>query len=33
LDQEIGALKKRISGLEQEVALMDRQINASPVAG
>jgi uncharacterized membrane protein len=33
LDREIGALKKRISGLEQEVALMDRQINASPVAG
>ena len=33
LDQEIGVLKKRISGLEQEVALMDRQINASPVAG
>lgn len=33
LDQEIGSLKKRISGLEQEVALMDRQINASPVAG
>ncbi|SDX20289.1 YMGG-like glycine zipper-containing protein [Thiocapsa roseopersicina] len=33
LDQEIGSLKKRISGLEQEVALMDKQINASPVAG
>ncbi|CRI67502.1 conserved exported hypothetical protein [Thiocapsa sp. KS1] len=33
LDQEIGVLKKRISGLEQEVALMDKQINASPVAG
>ncbi len=33
LDQEIGALKKQISGLEQEVALMDKQINASPAAG
>lgn len=33
LDREIGSLKKRISGLEQEVALMDQQINASPVAG
>jgi hypothetical protein len=33
LDREIRALEQRISGLEQEVALMDRQINASPVAG
>jgi cell division protein FtsB len=33
LDKAIGSLKKRISGLEQEVALMDKQINASPVAG
>jgi hypothetical protein len=33
LDREIGDLRKRISSLEKELALMDRQINASPVAG
>jgi outer membrane lipoprotein SlyB len=32
LDKEIKTLQKRISGLEKEVALMDRQINATPVA-
>lgn len=33
LDQEIDLLQRRIAGLEKEVALIDQQINASPVAG